>query len=168
MGGEVALMRFGQTTLRRLLLSVARFAPFGYPPSPSSADGAAGTPGSRGYPARMATTDLDDDTKRAVRKDFDEAVNMSASALRRWLDTDESRSVGDSGGSNAESTGHEMGRHIVDLRDKHAADLDDEDYARMRKVVGYVHRHLAQRPKGDVTDTRWRYSLMNWGHDPLK
>ena len=24
--------------------------------------------------------------------------------------------------------------------------------ARMRKVVGYVHRHLAQRPKGDVTD----------------
>jgi hypothetical protein len=28
--------------------------------------------------------------------------------------------------------------------------------------------HLAQRPEGDVEDTRWRYSLMNWGHDPLK
>jgi hypothetical protein len=38
----------------------------------------------------------------------------------------------------------------------------------MRKVVGYVHRHLAQRPDGDVTDTAWRHSLMNWGHDPLK
>jgi hypothetical protein len=37
----------------------------------------------------------------------------------------------------------------------------------MHKVVGYVHRHLAQRPSGDVTDTAWRYSLMNWGHDPL-
>lgn len=37
----------------------------------------------------------------------------------------------------------------------------------MRKVVGYVRRHLAQRPSGDVEDTRWRYSLMNWGHDPL-
>ncbi len=23
------------------------------------------------------------------------------------------------------------------------------------------------RPDGDVTGTRWRYSLMNWGHDPL-
>jgi hypothetical protein len=34
--------------------------------------------------------------------------------------------------------------------------------------VGDVHRHLAQRPAGDVTDTKWRYSLMNWGHDPLK
>ena len=37
----------------------------------------------------------------------------------------------------------------------------------MRKVVGYVHRHLAQRPGGDVRHTRWRWSLMNWGHDPL-
>jgi hypothetical protein len=31
----------------------------------------------------------------------------------------------------------------------------------MRKVVGYVRRHLAQG-KGDVTNTRWRWSLMNW------
>ena len=37
----------------------------------------------------------------------------------------------------------------------------------MRKVVGYVHRHLAQRPGGDIRHTRWRWSLMNWGHDPL-
>ncbi len=37
----------------------------------------------------------------------------------------------------------------------------------MRKVVGYVHRHLAQRPSGDAEGTAWRYSLMNWGHDPL-
>ena len=40
------------------------------------------------------------------------------------------------------------------------------DAAHMRTVVGYIHRHLAQRPSGDVTDSRWRYSLMNWGHDP--
>ena len=40
----------------------------------------------------------------------------------------------------------------------------------MVKVVGYVHRHLAQGPqnKADVPESRWRYSLMNWGHDPLK
>jgi hypothetical protein len=62
-----------------------------------------------------------------------------------------------------------MGRHVVDQRDKHAGDLDDEDYARMRKVVGYVHRHLAQGgPKDDKEHSKWRYSLMNWGHDPLK
>jgi len=33
-------------------------------------------------------------------------------------------------------------------------------------VIGYVHRHAAQRPNGDVTQTRWRFSLMNWGYDP--
>lgn len=37
----------------------------------------------------------------------------------------------------------------------------------MRKVVGYVRRHWAQQPENIVT-SRWRYSLMNWGHDPLK
>ena len=46
--------------------------------------------------------------------------------------------------------------------------LTEADYAHMRKVTGYIKRHSAQRPKGDVSHTRWRYSLMNWGHDPLK
>ena len=39
----------------------------------------------------------------------------------------------------------------------------------MRKVVGYVRRHLAQGgPAEDAAHSRWRHSLMNWGHDPLK
>ena len=38
----------------------------------------------------------------------------------------------------------------------------------MAKVVGYVHRHLKQRPKGDTAETNWAYSLKNWGHDPAK
>ncbi|MFE2754482.1 DUF3140 domain-containing protein [Actinosynnema sp. NPDC059335] len=97
---------------------------------------------------------------------FDEAVNMTAAELARWLETDESRSVGQSDGG--ESVGHESGRRIVELLRTKEADLTDDDRAHMRKVVGYVHRHLAQRPGGDVEHTRWRYSLMNWGHDPLK
>ena len=48
------------------------------------------------------------------------------------------------------------------------ADLSDGDYQHMRKVVGYVRRHMAQRPPANVRDTKWRWSLMNWGHDPLK
>jgi len=108
-----------------------------------------------------------DDDDRQTRTDFTEAVNMTARDLQEWLDTDESRSVGDHG-DGGEATGHAMGRHIVALLQTRAGDLDADDLGRMRKVVGYVHRHLAQRPKGDVTDTRWRYSLMNWGHDPLR
>ena len=26
----------------------------------------------------------------------------------------------------------------------------------------------AQRPDGDIEESDWRYSLMNWGHDPVK
>ncbi len=94
-----------------------------------------GTPHRTGYPRRIAAAGLDDDAKRDVRTEFAEAVNISAAQLRRWLDTDGSRSVGDTGGSGRESTGHEMGRHVVELRDEHVGDLDDGDCARMRKVA---------------------------------
>jgi hypothetical protein len=55
----------------------------------------------------MATDDHD-----TIRREFGEAVTMTAGELETWLDTDESRSVGQT--------------------------------------------------------SRWRCSLMNWGHDPLK
>lgn len=108
-------------------------------------------------------SDDNDQTKR----DFDDAVNMTASELKKWLDTDESKSVGQKK-DGGESTGHESGRHIVRILEKKKADLTDDDYAHMRKVVGYVKRHSAQKPRGDITDTDWRYSLMNWGNDPKK
>jgi Protein of unknown function (DUF3140) len=99
--------------------------------------------------------------------DFDEAVTMTPKQLREWLETEESRSVGDTGG-DGESTGHRMGRRILELRETRKADYTDDDVAAMRKVVGYVRRHLAQRPgRESIEDSRWRYSLMNWGHDPL-
>lgn len=99
--------------------------------------------------------------------DWREAVNMTSSEIEDFLATPESRSVGDKT-SGQESIGHQSGRRIVTLLSTNKSDLSDDDAAHMRKVVGYVHRHLAQRPAGDVTDSNWRYSLMNWGHDPEK
>ena len=103
-----------------------------------------------------------------VWKDFKAAVNMTASALEKWLKTEESKEVGWSSDGKGESVGHQFGRHIVDILHKKKSELTDTDYKHMQKVAGYVGRHMAQRPSGDVTETRWRYSLMNWGHDPLK
>lgn len=111
----------------------------------------------------MATRQQDGDETVGA---FSEAVNMTAGELEKWLATDESRDVGQSDGG--ESVGHASGRRIIKLLRTKKADLTDEDVAHMRKVVGYVHRHIEQRPTGDITDTRWRYSLMNWGHDPKK
>jgi hypothetical protein len=104
---------------------------------------------------------------KSIRADFQQAVNMSPSEIERWLETPESREVGYKDEDGAESVGHASGRRIVELLRKRVADLSADDLAHMRKVVGYVHRHLAQRP-ADVAHSRWRYSLMNWGHDPMK
>ncbi|HST44027.1 MAG TPA: DUF3140 domain-containing protein [Luteimonas sp.] len=102
----------------------------------------------------------------AILDAFREAVNMAPAVLERWLGTEASRAVGQKDAEDAESVGHASGRRIVTLLRKKQADYTDDDFAHMRKVTGYVHRHLAQRPDGDVGETPWRHSLMNWGHDP--
>ena len=101
-------------------------------------------------------------------KEFRGAVNMTASEIEHWLETDHSKEVGQKNDGESESTGHQSGRHIVEMLHAKKDDYSTGDYAQMRRVVSYVHRHLAERPSGDVTETHWRYSLMNWGHDPLK
>ena len=106
----------------------------------------------------------DDDSD--IKTEFDDLVNMTAKELDEFLGTDDSKDVGQKK-EGGESTGHESGRRIVEILKSKKADLSDDDYEHMRKVVGYCKRHLAQRPDGDITDTKWRYSLMNWGHDPL-
>jgi hypothetical protein len=102
-----------------------------------------------------------------VIQEFDDAVNMTGKELRDWLQTDESKSVGQSDGGG-ESMGHESGRKIVEILGKNKSDYTDEDIDHMRRAVSYVHRHQSQKPSGDVKDSNWRYSLLNWGHDPLK
>jgi len=105
-------------------------------------------------------------SREQIEREFDEAVNMTPKELEDWLATDASQSVGqDEGG---ESTGHRSGRRIVEILRKKRDDLTDDDLDHMTTVQGYVARHRKQRPAGDVEDSRWRYSLMNWGHDPLR
>jgi hypothetical protein len=118
----------------------------------------------------MASTDDDSaDDKDTIRREFGEVVNMSPKELEDWLASDESQSVGQKKDGASESTGHEEGRRIVQLLRTKKGDLSDDDYDQMRRVHGYVSRHLAQGgPKDDAEHSKWRYSLMNWGHDPLK
>ena len=109
------------------------------------------------------------DDQAEIRDAFREAVNMTPSELERWLGTEESKSVGWHHEGKAEAVGHQSGRRILDIKRKRQAELSDDDYAHMRKVIGYVRRHIAQGgPAENVETSRWRHSLMNWGHDPLK
>ena len=106
-----------------------------------------------------------DNAHAAVEK-FKKTVNMSPKALVAWLDTKGSKAVGFKTSANGESVGHRSGKRIAALLKKSQAAFTSDDIAHARKVVGYIHRHLVQRPAGDIKNTHWRYSLMNWGHDP--
>ena len=90
---------------------------------------------------------------------------MDARELEEWLGSVESRSVGQKQ-PDGESIGHASGRRIVQILRTPPKRLSDADYSHMRKVVGFIRRHRAQEPANMVT-SRWRYSLLNWGHDPL-
>jgi hypothetical protein len=106
---------------------------------------------------------MEKDKQEEIYQEFKEEVNMTPSSLKKWLETEESKSVGwDSG--DGESIGHKSGEKIVELLSKKKAELTDSDYQHMQKVNGYIKRHMAQRPQ-DPENSNWDYSLRNWGHD---
>ena len=111
---------------------------------------------------------LSPDDEAEIRREFRRLTNLSQEELQAWLETPESRRAGVVRKGEAESVGRQSGRRILAIREAAEGDLTDADYRHMKKVIGYCRRHLAQRPWGDVADTRWRWSLMNWGHDPLR
>jgi len=106
------------------------------------------------------------DEEDQIYSKFRDCLNMQPKELEDWLDSEESKSVGDN--DDRESTGHRSGRRIIDIKRTKKDELSDSQYEHMNKVIGYVHRHLSQRPDGNIEDSAWRYSLMNWGHDPVK
>lgn len=112
------------------------------------------------------------DDREQTYKDFEAAVNMTPAAIEHFLETEDSKRVGwkgEDGKGTGESIGHKSGKRIVEIKRKKKADLDDDDYAHMKKVHAYVARHAKQGgPAEDKAHSDWRYSLMNWGHDPLK
>ena len=64
-----------------------------------------------------------------VRKDFAQAVNMTAAEIEKWLRTKESEAVGWKGADgkgSGESVGHASGRRIVRILRKSPESLSDE------------------------------------------
>ncbi|MEM8832676.1 MAG: HVA1 family protein, partial [Cyanobacteria bacterium P01_G01_bin.19] len=116
----------------------------------------------------LVETDSDlSSEQQETLQDFNSAVNMDAKEIKQWLSTKESNSVGQKD-KKGKIKGRKSGKKIVKILRKDRSEYKKKDFKHMKKVVGYIHRHLAQKPKGDIKETPWRYSLMNWGCDPLK
>ena len=107
-------------------------------------------------------------SKDEIWDEWRDLVNMSPKEIEDFLETDESKDVGQDSG-DGESKGRKSAKKIVEIKRTNKGDLDDDDWDHMSKVVGYIKRHKAQGgPDGDMENSDWRYSLMNWGHDPMK
>ena len=122
-------------------------------------------------PHKVNPVDPGADEAKEIRDEFDDRVNMTRKEIEDWLETEESKEVGQSGGSGGESVGRDSAKRIVAILDKKVADLTAEDVGHMKKTNAYITRHLKQRPdkgKQELEDAAWTHSLRNWGHDPLK
>ena len=109
----------------------------------------------------MSRTSDDD-----VRIVFARIVNMTPREMETWHATKESASVGQDSGDGV-SVGVKAGQRTLQLlRIKRAPKVDDIKH--MRRVVNFIRRQVLLAPRQNRETSRWRYSLMNWGHDPLK
>lgn len=95
-------------------------------------------------------------------RNFRMIVNIDADQLERWLDTPQSKKLETM--NAATDVGHQVQKLLCKRRDKYDAD----DLKQMQTVIDHVNSRLSKRPKGDIVASNWRFSLMNWGHDPSK
>ena len=80
-----------------------------------------------------------------IAGDFRRLVNLDADELAEWLETEESRRVGQMQ-PDGESIGHAAGRRTVGILRKPADAVTEDDYRHMRRTVGFIRRLGAQKP----------------------
>ena len=110
-----------------------------------------------------------DYNKDEVWKEFQEKQNMSTAELEKWLETDQSKSAGKEM-KNGETVGHRAGKSILAIKKKNKLDFTTNNWDRINETVGVYHQklHPSQKLSNDVENSRWYFSLKNWGHDALK
>ena len=105
-------------------------------------------------------------SEEEVRATFAQLVNMTPREIEAWHKTEHSKSVGQDSGDGV-SVGVKAGQRTLQLlRVKCAPSADDVKH--MRRVISFIKRLSTQAPRKNRESSRWRYALMNWGHDPLK
>ena len=72
---------------------------------------------------------MSDRTRDETYDEFYDCVNMQPKELEEWLETEESKSVGDN--DDGESTGHRSGRRIVEVKRTNKDELTDSQWDHM-------------------------------------
>lgn len=109
------------------------------------------------------------DTSAQERDDlwdqFHAVVNMTSRELEEWLMT---RSAGEESEALPDQAGTQNGRRVLGILGKRRADLTDDDFRIMRKVLDTVSSARGADMESTAGQANWRHRLMTLGHDPLK
>lgn len=97
-------------------------------------------------------------------EEFHTAVNMPSPGLRAWLGV--APTEPDQYLWEPDVDPRELGRRVLEVLEKRRVDLTRADVATIRQAVDLITGWLAS-PR-DVSDGRWRRTLMCLGHDPLQ
>lgn len=137
-------------------------------PTPQAAKKAVAKP--KAKPKKVALTKP---VKRRTAKQIEQVVsefrlivNISNEQLERWLNTTESQKLYLA--DTAKNANGKNGASVLALLKKRKDKFTEADVDQMQAVVDAIKQRLEKRPKGNIVASNWRYSLMNWGHDPTK
>jgi hypothetical protein len=106
-------------------------------------------------------------TKDQLYQEFRGYINMGAGELGKWLDTKESKCI-DLEPQDSDILSRKAGERTIKILRKKPFELTKSNYDHMERAIAFFTDKLSERPEGDVTETLWRYTLKNWGYDPLK
>lgn len=118
------------------------------------------------------------DDKLALYRDWKKLINMSASEIQKFLDSEEgqvaglSRKEASTAGSsgNKIKSGRDSARAIIRMLETKKEDWTENDWAWAKRQVAFIKRMSgANGPlEKDGEKTRKTLALMVWGHNPLK
>ena len=109
----------------------------------------------------MAESHVDDE----LWQEFHEVVNMTSRELRDWLR--ESQATLDAE-PLPDQAGNPVGQQVLSILAKRRTDLTAEDAEVMAAVVDRIRTERGDALEATAGDAKWRYGLMDLGHDPLK
>ncbi|RDC64496.1 DUF3140 domain-containing protein [Adhaeribacter pallidiroseus] len=106
-------------------------------------------------------------TKDQIYAEFRDLVNMGSGELGKFLYSKESKLV-DAEPQETDISPRKAGDRTIKILRKKRFELTKSNFEHMERVIAYLPKKIAERPEGDLAESIWRYSLMSWGHDPLK
>jgi len=117
--------------------------------------------------------EYEDEKKSDLYSDWKKLVNMSASEIEKFLDSEEGEDAGLSRKEASKldiSRGRDSARAIVRMKDKGKDDWSSNDWEWAQKQVSFISRMKGNEGPlfKDGKMTRKMKSLLIWGHDPRK